>query len=141
MQPGVAIVRRDTHNKVDLQLLEAQGLKLRTAVSCLPDLILSKSGKTVAFILLDNSSMDISAEDHSRCEPYWITTVLLATIEGEANLPCLCRIAELGRSFSNAFVLAVTAGTGTKKADHLDLALRYTFSPIRFIELHHLSES
>ena len=82
MQPGVAIVRQDTHNKVDLQLLEAQGLKLRTAVRCLPDLILSRSGKTVAFILLDNSSMDISAEEHKRCEPYWITTVLLVSLEG-----------------------------------------------------------
>ena len=135
MQPGVAIVRQDTHNKVDMQRLEAQGLKLRTAVSCLPDLILSKSGKTVAFIMLDNSSVDISKEEHNRCGPLWI--FLLVTIEGRGKFcPEFCRIADLGRSFSNAFVLAITAGTGIFKADHLDLTFRYTFSPRQIMKLH-----
>jgi len=52
---GVAIVGSLAEGRVDKNVLQAESHKIRAGVSCIPDLILSRSGHTAAFILLDHA--------------------------------------------------------------------------------------
>jgi hypothetical protein len=64
---GVAIVGSTDDSRVDTSILQAQALKVRAGVSCVPDLILSRSGNTAAFILLDQAALpNIPAKELQR---------------------------------------------------------------------------
>ena len=64
---GVAIIGSTAEGRVDRSVLNTQAQKVRDGVSCIPDLILSRSGTTCAFILLDQTVVpDIPAEELQR---------------------------------------------------------------------------
>ena len=54
---GAAIIRAGSDSWVDKDVLKGCGFKLRTGVSCTPDLILTIKGLTGAFILLPDPNV------------------------------------------------------------------------------------
>ena len=54
---GVAILRAGSEHLINLRLLRERSLKVRTGVTCIPDLILTIGGCTGAFMLLPDKSV------------------------------------------------------------------------------------